>query len=1041
MTSRVTRPPTGREQEARRLLAVFAGSEHACFLGGEPGIGKSHLLEFLEEEIVARGGLVLRGNCYEESTGGPFGPFVEVLRGLPARELPDGIDLSWILPERAPDIRQAEAVSEPLGAQDRTIYFDSCVRAFAAASTRRPVAILLDDLHWADEPAAGLLRFLVRELREARVTIFGTYRDTDVDPNVPFEGVLRDLQREGLASHLLLRRLGVNETRAVIATVLGTSTGSVSRMVAERVHQSSEGVPFFIRELVFHLRDEGRLVPDATGTWTMQDGGEVFIPPGVRSVVGHRLARLSDEAREILAVASVIGRDFQVELLDRVIRHRLPQFQDGLVDAIDAGVNMRLIVERYPESVLAGPRYQFAHEQIREVLYRGMNAIRRRTLHEMIGRQLEASLADPSREAARLSYHFSNGEDMDRAARYTRLAGEEALRVRAYEDAVRFFDTALEIRTLTSLDDQEPEVVSGLLIGRDRALRALGMHAERAEGIRRLLELSPEREDPRRCMQALMRASSFYLDAGQISQATEPAMKAIEIARTLDERALLQSAWTAAEALIGRESGEPSRIERPKAALIEATKHLTTARECADRLGDRVAHAWITQELGNVLWELSDEEDSSGRSLARTFLLEALDGFREAGNRKGEVTALISLAYRRPYEATPAPAPIQGTYVAFLEEIRRLRKTEHLLAKESDRPRLEALSLLSIHVFCRTEGWYEVALDRAVQALEWANTARQPRIAVLSRLGLSETELLLGRPGRALDHAEHGAALIDARPDAGVALESQRGPVSLALARAHGHLGNHEQAVELATNQYRQSLERGRDTAVLDGEVTLAELLAGTPGGADLALQYAQSVINRCRQLPGAISWDVRAHNVLARIWLQEGDLASALNHATAAASRIEARDIKLKWLWIETWTLRSRIHEARGAMTEAEEDAGRALETVSLISSRMLDPALRKTFEEQSPAAVEARETARRLGLLEPAVPSGGKTANPGGLTAREVQVLRLVAAGKTNREIADELFISEKTVARHLTNTFMKIDSQSRTQAAAWAFRQGIA
>lgn len=1017
------------------------GRSPACFLGGEPGIGKSHLLDFLEGEVRTDGGLVLRGNCYEESTGGPFGPFVEVLRDVPEADLPAGLDLGWILPEQAREPRIQELSSEPLGAQDRTIYFDSCVRAITAASRKRPVAVLLDDLHWADEPAASLLRYLIRELRGAAVAIVGTYRDTDIDPNVPFEGVLRDLQREGLASNVLLRRLGLNETRAVIANVLGAPLNSVSRVAAERVYQSSEGVPFFIRELVFHLRDEGRLVPDAAGTWSLHDTGEVFIPPGIRSVVGHRLARLSDDAREILAVASVIGREFPVDLLDNVIRTRLPQYQDGLVDAIDSGTSMRLISERFPESVTAGARYQFVHEQIREVLYRGMNAIRRRTLHEVIGRQLEAGLSDPARAAARLSYHFSNGEDMERAARYTRIAGEEALRVRAYEDAVRFFDTALEIRTLTALDDREPNVVSGLLIDRDRALRALGLHAERADGIQRLLELSPEHEDPHRCVQALLRSSSFHLDSGDAVQAIEPALRAIGIADTLDDRAMLQAAWTAAEALIGRESGEPSHIDRPSADLIAATKHLTTARECADRLGDQVAHAWITQELGNMLWELSGEDDSAGRSLARTFLLEALDGFRATGNRKGEVTALISLAYRRPFEATPAPAPIQGTYVAFLEEIRRLRKTEHLLAKESDRPRLEALSLLSIHVFCRTEGWYEVALDRAIQALEWANTARQPRIAVLSRLGLSETELLIGRAGRALDHAEHAAALIDARPDAGAALDSQRGPVTLALARAQSRLGDHERAIELATSQYRQSLERGRDTAVLDGETTLAELLAMTPGGEDVAVEYAQSVIARCRQLPGAIVWDVRAHNVLARIWLQEGDLATALNHATAAASRIDARDIKLKWLWIATWTLRSRIQEAQGVRGEAEADARRALDTVNLISSRILDPVLRTTFEEQSTLAIEARETGRRLGLLAEEAPASGRAANPGGLTAREVEVLRLVAAGKTNRDIAEELFISEKTVARHLTNTFMKIDSQSRTQAAAWAFRQGIA
>ena len=1049
MSVRQLARPTGRDRELAQLLSVFQGrgpdSPPAAFVGGEPGIGKSLILEYLAGGIDEAGGLVLRGSCYEDSSQEPYGPFVEVLRGIGniaryAGSDNQAIDLSWILPDQADGHMANGGGNEPLlRPMDRTPYFDAFARLLSEVSREVPVAILLDDLHWTDEPSAYLLRYLVRGLRNERVTFIGAYRDTDLAPELPFEAVLRDLQRERLASHIVLRRLALAETRSLIARVLDTNDGQVSRETAERVHQASEGVPFFIAELVLHLREEGRFAVDGAGTWTLEDDSGTFLPPGVRSVVGHRLARLSDQARDILAVAAVIGTEFPVDLLLRVIRSRLPQLEEALPDAIDDALSKRLVVERSGTGALSGTRYRFAHEQIREVLYRGMNAIRRRSLHEDTGLHLEATSIDLERDAARLSYHFTNGEDLKRAARYTRMAGEAAARVRAYEESVRFFNSALEIQELTAGDGIDERI--SLLTQRDRAYRALGWHAQRGAGIRDLLGLVSDGGTPAQRFDGLLRASGHHLELGDLSAAVQAAQDALVIVGSLGDRERMLAEWTLAEAHAGRESGEPSHLDQPAPALVSAAQHLATARELADKLDDLESAAWLTQELGIVLWALASDDDPEAQTRARTFLIEALEGFRKSGNRKGEVTALISLAYRRPVETTPAAGPTQGSYVAFLEEIRRLRKTEHLLARESDRPRLEALSLLSIHVFCRTEGWYEIALDRARQALQWADEARQPRISVLARLGLSETETLLGRGSQALEHAEQAAAIIDARRNTGQNLESQRGPVAIALSRAHGLLGNQRAATDIATSQLQHAVTRGKESGIAESEINLAELLLGAPDGRDLAAQHAQNVLARAEHLPGAVTWDIRAHNVLAQVWLLDGDLAGALSNSAAAVSRIEARDISLTWLRIATYGLRGRLEEASGNLDRARVDLQKALDTVDGCGARILDNALREVFLRSAPHVDDVRAAATRLGLISPQQAAAGRGKHPGGLTAREVEVLRLVAAGKTNKDIADQLFISEKTVARHLTNTFVKTDSQSRTQAAAWAFRNGIA
>lgn len=1026
----------------RAFDASLAGQIGVVFVGGEPGIGKSHLLDRLAIEVAARDCAVLRGYCYEDSPAAPYGPFVDVLRAL-VRQSDVALDerltaeLGWIVPEWGIAERLSGSRTQDVaGTADRTGFFDVVARTLAIASDAQPVALLLDDVHWIDAPTAQLLRYVVRALRSARITIVGAYRDTDLDSTMPFEAVLRDLQRERLASRLALRRLAPADTRALIGRFLGVEPDLVAANAVEGVHQASEGVPFFIKELVLHLREEGRLALTGSGRWTLQTGTETFLPPSVKSVVGHRLSRLSVPARDALSVASVIGKDFSLDLLARVLAERDPAAGERLAESIEEATQKRLILER----VAPGGRdtaYEFVHEQIREVLYWGLNAIRRRSLHETIGRYLESLSSESQGAAARIAYHFMNGEDVQKAADYSRLAGYEAARLHAYEEAVRHFDATLEILELSNSGELAALETIDLLLARDSALAATGDALMRGQGLDRLIARAERSGRADLEMEAVIRAARHYTNTGEVDRSVDFASRARTLAAALDDRARMRSSWGLAQAHLGRHSGEPSQLERPVDHLAAAAGYLTEAREAAEKLDDATSSAWITQELGVVLWALAGPEDIEARSRARTFLVEALEGFRGSGDRKGEVTSLIALAYRRPVAASPSSGPAQGSYVAFLEEIRRLRKTEHLLARESDRPRLEALSLLSIHLYCRTEGWYEIALERATQALKWAESARESRISVLARLGLSETEALIGRGPRALEYAEQAAAMLDSRPG----LEGQRAAVLNALAKAQLLLGNHTQAVALAERRRDLAASKGHASGLAESEIELAEILMSVGGQEQVAVREAESALERSTRLPGNITWDIRGHLVLARLALDAGDVTAALSQATAAASRVETRGIALSWLRASTSLLHGLTLEAAGHRDEGEGDIRRALERIEQIAQRMGDAALRATFLTSSPLAVEIHSVARRLNLLTGQAATVDHAPVEGGLTPREVEVLRLVAAGKTNREISDDLFISEKTVARHLTNIYTKLDSQSRTQAAAWAFRHGIA
>lgn len=1041
--------PVGRKRELDELrwayTASLDGAIQVVFVGGEPGIGKSHLLDRFAWHVSVQGDIVLRGSCYEDSTAAPYGPFVELLRSL--RRIPElylepqlTSELGWIIPEWAvhlPDAAQPGPVSN--GEAHRGALFDAVARLLAHVARERPLALVLDDLHWADEPTTLLLRYVVRALRGSRIIIAGAYRDTDLDPALPFEAVLRDLSRERLASRLTLRRLSSVDTRALMAGVLDGASDAVSTRAVENVHRASEGVPFFIEELVLHLREEGRLSFSGVGGWDLQSGGETFVPPGVRSVVGHRLSRLSDPAREALTVAAVIGKDFSFELLRDVLTEHGPESADQLVESIDNAVQKRLILERTAASGRE-TGYTFAHEQIREVLYWGLNAIRRRTLHETVGRQLENEDSARQRSPARLAYHFSNGDDLVKAATYSRLAGDEAAHSHAYEEALRHYDAVLEILNLTGDARNTLEERFQTLVARDIVLARSGESRLRGQGIQQLLDTAASIGRNDLFFEAEVRAARYYIGLADLEQAAGHAARAQAFASKMGDREGLMASWLLAQTRVGRRAGEPSQLDRPVDELALAAGHLSEARQLAERSGDAVSVAWITQELGVVLWALAGEHDFEARARARTFLVEALEGFRAAGDRKGEVTALIALAYRRPVSASPSAGPAQGSYVAFLEEIRRLRKTEHLLSRESDRPRLEALSLLSIHMFCRTEGWYEIALDRATQALEWAESARVPRIGVLARLGLSETEALIGRGAQALEYAEQAAATLDAQSSNGGA-DGQRGALLIALARAQLLLGNHALAIELAERRLELARSSGRNAALAESEAQLAEILADVGGRDGDAARYAQAALERSTRLPGNITWDIRGYLVLARVSLNAGAAQEALSHATAATSRMQARDITRVWLQTGACLVHGLALEASGRPDEAGMSIKQALDLVQQAADRIESASLRETFLTGAPWVVEVRDAAQRLRLLPDVAALAGASSIPGGLTPREFEVLRLVAAGKTNREISDELFISEKTVARHLTNIYTKIDSQSRTQAAAWAFRQGIA
>ena len=1040
-----TAPPiAGREPELADIQASIdsarAGQCRVILLSGEPGIGKTRLLLHAATHARRQNLLVLRGSCYEDADMAPYAPFVEVLRDL-LRQQPDVLTgdnrqagreaLAALVPEvlAGHHAGRTDSFSEQ---EQRQRLFDAYGRLLVEVSEQQPVALIVDDLHWADEPSARLLRHLTRALRHSSAAIICAYRDSDLAQGDPFERVLIDLTREQLARRIVLRRLATAASAQIVARVVGARADQIAPSAVDSIQRESEGVPFFVEELTLHLREEGLLQPASSGRWELDGDAELLVPQSVRGVISRRLARLNPATRELLALASVSGREFRLDVLRDVARRREIADERAVAAALDEAVSRRLLI-------IHDQSYLFVHEQIREVLYQGISTIRRRQIHQLTGDAIERRHGDDPREASRLAFHYSRGDDLERALHFSIVAAEEATRIHAVSDAIRLYGNALDILDLLNDPDADGRRFA-VLLARDAVLAAAGERESRSRGVAAMLALG-QRLSGRERIHAHIRASEAAQHDGNHPEAVTHARQAVELAGSSPAADRLAALLALGQALAGRPIGEPSLLVRDPEQMREAATVYQAAFALSEVLGSAVEQARIAQELGVLAWAIKDHTDGADADRAHGWLLRALDGFRSAGDRKGEVTSLIALAYRRSVAQSSLATDARDSYVSFLEEIRRLRATEHRLTRASERPRMEALALLAIDLYCRTNGWYEVALQRAGQALVLANEARDPRVAMMARVALSETERLLGRFPRAIEHAERALAALDELNRIQPSATHQRDAAIQSLAAAYALSGNVERALQASREMVERAGAVGPATRLAEALAGLAEI-AEAAGDQALAGETAHRALHVAAGLAGGIAWDIRAELVLARLELAGGEANLALGHASAASGKLAQRELPLISLQIAVDLVRGQALLATEFADDAREAVAAAQTRVLRIAERISDADLRATYLSRSPLAREVLAAAKVLGMTSTG--SGERerlNGTPGILTKREVEVLRLVASGLQNREIADQLFISDKTVARHLTNIFTKLDVESRTQAAAWAFRQGIA
>jgi len=323
------------------------------------------------------------------------------------------------------------APTSPHGQATQLRVFQRASQFLERLAEIEPIVLLLDDLHWADATSLGLLLYLGRHLANKRLLIVGTLRDVNVGRQPPLDECLRELVRERIVDEIHLMGLDHDGTGALARARLGEPA---SDDLVRTLHDRTGGNPFFAHELLKALLEQRVLVPGQSATFDKID-----IPRSVRSAVAGRVARLTPGAQELLALASIIGQEFDLEVLLAASERR---DEEGLFDAVDAALATGLIRAQGDQR---REWYVFAHALVQQTIYSEIALRKRRRLHKRVAEALEALSDAGSDRAAELARHCRAGGDVERAIRYGSEAGDRAAARYAHAEAVANYQAVLDL--------------------------------------------------------------------------------------------------------------------------------------------------------------------------------------------------------------------------------------------------------------------------------------------------------------------------------------------------------------------------------------------------------------------------------------------------------------------------------------------------------------------------------------------------------------------------------------------------------------------
>ncbi len=1030
----------GRTAELAAVASTLRRARDGIFvlsLEGEPGIGKSRLLTATAELAAADGFVPLTVTVDEEIRG----PFLTARGIVSSPALRDGAGPAAIEAlDRARDtLTGRDSALDGLLPDERMLRaLDQATLALSVTALERPIALLLDDVQWADTDSLRIIRYLVRTEPGIPILIVLAMRAEEATSVPELVNLLADVDRLGLLRRVPIARFRQTETAELIRLRLG---GQVDPSSAATLHSQAEGVPFVVLELVRTYVDAG-LLQRFDGVWKLDPKAGRLLPSAVRTLVQRRAARLDEAARVALSEAAVLGRSFRLADLCAV-RTRLgdtsttpTSLSDSFAPAVAAG----LLQEVRDGS---GADYRFGHESVRESSLGLLSAARLREIHQAIVDILTADGEPPPEALPSLARHALAAGDPERSARFSIGAATAALAANAPEEALRLADEALPI-----IGTRAERVA--LLRARDDALEMLLRPSDRLESLAELAALADASGDETLGIEVALRRAAALRSDGQHDRAARLASAARQRAADDGDRAQelaanLELGQDLLHSAIGEGYGPMVRGDELDAAQEAYDRAIVLAEELGDdaRLAaalrergvigsSRVrqwfigwlesgAHLPILQRVahGEMLMSILPELPIVDLFMETDAILErALERYQAVGDRRGAMSTIIAQAYlRRAGEIHLGSDPAQ-----VIEEIRTLSSELRSFSRETDRSGAEARLLYSVHVFARSKVIPDLAVSRGVEAYERSKLLGDHPLSFAAAGGAAMAHLDIGasdEAGRWLDLAADEAAECPT-PLRARQLETWRGILAEVRGEGSEMRAHLERAVELATASGRPA---GRCEALATLALAFARVGRDTTddGMLDQAETAAAEVRRIVRDLPGHPPWGAQADAVSATVAEARGDTEHALAAARAA---LETRRVAMR----EDPHLEILVPAARVVLAHGSDD-----ERVTVRDELRLlrDLIARRTIDEGCRVAWFRGPRGRELAEL------AGDDRGEGGAAATPPDLLRLVADGRTNDEIATILGIDEPAVERELTELYARLGVGSRSEATALALR----
>ncbi len=944
----------GREAELAGLAEAFEQARNntsaTVLLGGEAGVGKSRLIGCFAERAADDGAHVLIGGCVELSTEGlAYAPFTAAIRQL-VRES-GAEEVASLLPGRAArDLaRLLPEFGEPSGDVEtdtaRARLFEQILTLLERLAERRPVILIIEDIHWADRSSRDLIAFLSRNLRTAPVLMILTYRSDDLHRQHPLRPVLAELGRVDGVVRLDLPRLTRDEVAAQMAGILGT-TPEFARV--GQVFERSEGIPLFVEALV-------------------ECGGDCSFPDSLHDLMIGTVEQLPDETQRILRIAAAGGIRVGHDLLAAVSGLSDVDLEDALRPAIAANVLQ----------VADGRAYAFRHSLIREAVHEELLPGEHVRLHarfaEEIGR--DRTLVPPGRAAIEIAHHWYSARDDLWALISAWEAAGKAAKTFAYNEKMQLLERVLTL--WNKVPDASTRIGvdhTTVLEQASEAAHACGEIDRGMKFVKAALDELDEKAEPERVAELVVRLSQF-------------------------------------------------KLSKRRPGVLDDLRY--AERLVPDPGLDR---AHVLSKLGSFL--IFSGQVAEGIALTQ----EALRIAREHGDECLEADLLLNLAMGHSIEGClDETVAVNSTAQAIGE-----RRSSGRLILRAMANTVDALNNMGSSVEA-----VKLALEGERLARKYGRYRVQGTFMVNNRAEALEA---LGRFGEAAELAEQALTM---DPTLRTRHHLRRIRADVAVARGEIDVVRSVlKEVDAFTVQEEFTQERSANARLRIG----LHLLCGEPLA---ALEMAEQVLQEARLTnKPMLGWRVLA--LLATVC--EATEAIAPERAAALRSQVEETGAAMGAHSPVAEAYRLSVNRDHDAAAIAWERLGRPfMRAKSLLQAGRAAAGagdregaavrLRAAYPialalSAQPLATEIEALARRIGASLDGESASASVSAPQMplLTPREQEVLRLVAQGRSNRDIAAELFISAKTVSVHVSNILSKLGVSTRGEAAAAAHRLAL-